>query len=227
MKQIIRFLIIFSAIVLCIGLIFFVSGANLGYFSANDTAQHIEPKTRDPEAIGPGDNFYRALIAATPDGSSISDKTIHERPEGALYEVIKQFVKKNDVIAQSKTKIDKGAWRFNLIPFSGDFFTGAYYIETTYWCIRLKFKPGQEKQFAYALMRLAELGYSDLLGLPNLKRGSIFTPESALEIINPQDKNGMLIPLFTNLQGISATKISVNQWYPSSDSNICKNITQN
>jgi hypothetical protein len=224
MKNTFRLLAILFAVSLCVFLFFFVSGANLGDLFAETPKRQLQPKVLDPEAFGPNDSFYRVLNSGIPNAQDMSESKFSDLSEGSLYEVVKEYVKKEDVVAQSETQIRKGSGRFNM--FSSDKFTGKYWIEDTDWCIRLKFKPGQEEQFAYSLMRLAGLGHSDLLGLPKLRRGENFTRKSAMTAIKPEDKNGMLIPIHTNLEGKSATEITNVQWYISPDSKICDNITR-
>jgi hypothetical protein len=224
MKNTFRLLAILLAFSLCVFLFFFINGTKLGSLFEETPKRQLQPNVLDPEAIGPNDSFYRVLNSGIPNAQDRSETIYSDLFEGSLYEVVKEYVKKDDVVAQSETQIRKGSWRFNM--FASDKLTGQYWIEDTDWCIRLKFKPGQEEQFAYSLMRLAGLGHSDLLGLPKLRRGDNFTHKSAMASIKPQDKNGMLIPIHTNLEGKSAAKITNVQWYISPDSKICDNITK-
>lgn len=225
MKYTVRLVVILLIILLCLSLFCFYGDVNFYPFGTVNEKPKVQSKLRDSEAFGPEDSFYRVLMANDPKNYVKREGVTFVQENDIIYEVIKEWVKKDDIVAQSATSIKKGLWRFRL--FGGpDNFTGKYWIENTSWCIRLKFKPGQEKQFTHTLMRLAQTGYGDDLGLPAIRRGADLTIESASFPVNPQDKNGMLIPVNTNLEGRSAAEIDNNQWWIDRDSKICDNISK-
>lgn len=175
-------------------------------------------KPRPPDRrLDPNDDFYR-IIQDGIEGNDAYNTARNQASRGdALYEALRDFVGKDDVIASSKPHVDKVSWNFSL--FGG--FTGPHWSETTEWCIRLRPQPGEEKMFAYRLLRMSDLPYNELLGLTKLPHDANVSPENAMNFINLSDKTELMIPLITQWSGSSAKEVSTRLWFVAPNSNIC------
>ena len=117
------------------------------------------------------------------------------------------FVKTNGVVA-SERKIENRSWSWSVI----DGYEAPYQIETIDWCVRLRYEFGQEKSFAYILWRLARLPSGDSVGLEPTIREMNLTPNTAINYIDPESKNGLRLPIQTTEYGASDTDGASTVW---------------
>lgn len=133
-----------------------------------------------------GDEFYRQqrLGVGTSDGQGNS-------AGAGLLHAVKHFVRRGDVLEREVVGVDESGKGWNI--FAGSY--GPAWFETTQWCLRLHYLPGEEDSFAYGLWPLRGEIFGDRLGLPELDPAQAVTPQNASQFPDPRPWQDLLLPL--------------------------------
>lgn len=177
-------------------------------------APNVPPAPR-PAPLQPGDEFYRQLHAGI-----LADSGALGMGDGeATHAQMRRFVRHGDVLARKLHAVREYGPGWSL--FGGS--SGAAWQEYIHWCIRLRYEPGEENDYAYALWRLGNEPFGESLGLPRLGRDLSVTPGNAASHIEPLHWQGLLIPLQTLWQGEGkySDRTTRRSWQILPDSPIC------
>jgi hypothetical protein len=169
----------------------------------------------DRARLQPVDEFYRQLqagILADPGALGMSDGE-------ATHAQMRRFVRRGDVLARKVHAVREYGPGWSL--FGGT--SRAAWQEYIHWCIRLRYEPGEENDYAYALWRLGNEPFGESLGLPRLDRERAVTPGNAASYIDPAPRQGLLIPLQTLWQGEGkyGERVILRSWQILPDSPVC------
>lgn len=173
------------------------------------------PPVPHPPPLRPGDEFYRQLQAGI-----LADSGALGMSDGeATHAQMRRFVRQGDVLARKLHAVREYGPGWSL--FGGS--SGAAWQEYIHWCVRLRYEPGEENDYAYALWRLGNEPFGDSLGLPRLGRDLSVTPGNAASHIEPLHWQGLLIPLQTLWQGEGkySDRTILRSWQILPDSPIC------
>ncbi len=184
-------------------------------------AEQVGPQATQPaDALSQKDDFYRIMAGGIQANDASNFDSIRQRNGGALHKAFQLYVKKDDVLARTKSQINKGSWSYNIFAGSG----GPYWSELIEWCIRLRMPAGGEKMYAYTLGQLSDLVYSESIGLPKLPANLRITPDTALNHIKLDGKQELLIPMQTRWFGRSAEQVTIREWFIMPESRICQSV---
>jgi len=173
------------------------------------------PPAPHPPPLRPGDEFYRQLQAGI-----LADSGALGMSDGeATHAQMRRFVRQGDVLARKLHAVREYGPGWSL--FGGS--SGAAWQEYIHWCIRLRYEPGEENDYAYALWRLGNEPFGESLGLPRLGRDISVTPRNATSYVEPLRWQGLLIPLQTLWQGEGkySDRTILRSWQILPDSSIC------
>lgn len=177
-------------------------------------APNVPPAPHRPP-LQPGDEFYRQLQAGI-----LADSGALGMSDGeATHAQMRRFVRQGDVLARRLHAVREYGPGWNL--FGGS--SGAAWQEYIHWCIRLRYEPGEENEYAYALWRLGNEPFGESLGLPRLGRDLSIMPGNAANHIEPLRWQGLLIPLQTlwHGEGKYSDRTIRRSWQILPDSPIC------
>lgn len=161
-----------------------------------------------------GDEFYRQqrLGVGPSDGQGNS-------AGAGLVHAVSRFVRRGDVLEREVTGLDESGKGWNI--FVGSY--GPAWFETTQWCLRLHYLPGEEDSFAYGLWQLRGEIFGDRLGLPELDRELPVTLQNASEFIDPRPWQDLLLPLKVSYSGEGQYTLTprTRTWQIEMESPIC------
>lgn len=184
---------------------------------AQPTQLKIQQQIIDKNRLGPCDPFYR-FVQAGAEGDESMGQTLAASAKG--------MVQKSDVLAQSKSLVRQGTWRFstNFMGWGGEefgFHFGRYWHEEADWCLRFKIRQsgtGNER----LLHDLADRAYLLRLDLPFGATSPERAPDDTFErYAASAEANGLVIPVQIHWDGKSPKEVHQRLWSIAQNSTVC------
>jgi hypothetical protein len=161
------------------------------------------------DEIGKSDPLYRSIYAGLFAPASSGGET-----GSAIAGALSRYLKRSDIVARGTPQVRQHGSSWSL--FGGP--QRAFWEERTQWCLKLRYRDGEQTMFVDALFPIAQLDTKHALGLP--ERNNRPTAQELKEMMAKYG-GGVLLPVEYVRSGESESKVDTRVWRLVTDSGVC------